>query len=197
MQGSWFWNMGLFPENCDFHSTCAPATSRHTCWSKPSASQIGPFSWGYRSDVRIPQSIPRQTWKEGGNSKGFRPFDSKVLFYSPPPLWEWACSGVAGPAQAMESCRPSSSCYVLVAKTCWLRLRLKCLLLDVLTLLVFSCWAIMTSWLFWWLAISAADQFDLLRRDFLAGAVPVMLQGIGGPGAPHFFGISRREDLGS
>ncbi|CAL1165648.1 unnamed protein product [Cladocopium goreaui] len=34
-------------------------------------------------------------------------------------------------------------------------------------------------------------------RDFLAGAVPVMLQGIGGPGAPHFFGISRREDLGS
>ena len=35
------------------------------------------------------------------------------------------------------------------------------------------------------------------RKEFLAGAVPVTLQGIGGPGAPHHFEFSRREDLGS
>ena len=36
----------------------------------------------------------------------------------------------------------------------------------------------------------------LLRRDFLAGAVPVTLQGMGGPGAPHHFEFIRRESLG-
>lgn len=34
------------------------------------------------------------------------------------------------------------------------------------------------------------------RRGFLAGAVPVALQGIGGPGAPHCFDFCTRESLG-
>lgn len=47
--------------------------------------------------------------------------------------------------------------------------------------------------------ISLAMQFQVgccSGEIFLAAAVPVMLGGIGGPGAPHHFEISRREDLG-
>lgn len=35
-----------------------------------------------------------------------------------------------------------------------------------------------------------------LRKDFLSGAVPVQVAGIGGPGAPHQFTFTRREDAG-
>lgn len=35
------------------------------------------------------------------------------------------------------------------------------------------------------------------RKEFLSLAVPVTIQGMGGPGAPHQFDVSRREDLGS
>ena len=35
------------------------------------------------------------------------------------------------------------------------------------------------------------------RKEFLSGACPIMLSGIGGPGAPHHFEISRRENLGN
>ena len=31
----------------------------------------------------------------------------------------------------------------------------------------------------------------------MAGAVPVLLKGMGGPGAPHRFELSRRENLGA
>ena len=34
------------------------------------------------------------------------------------------------------------------------------------------------------------------RKGFLAAAVPVMLQGVGGPGAPHQFEFTRREMFG-
>lgn len=40
--------------------------------------------------------------------------------------------------------------------------------------------------------LSAAE----LRKGFLAQAVPVMLQGVGGPGAPHHFEFTRRECFG-
>lgn len=36
----------------------------------------------------------------------------------------------------------------------------------------------------------------LPRRGFLSEAVPVMLQGIGGPGAPHHFEFRRRSSMG-
>ena len=36
-----------------------------------------------------------------------------------------------------------------------------------------------------------------LRRGFLAEAVPIMLQGIGGPGAPHYFEFQKKLALGS
>ena len=44
---------------------------------------------------------------------------------------------------------------------------------------------------------SISPATPLLRKEFLSGAVPVMLQGMGGPGAPHQFDINRREDLGN
>ncbi len=34
------------------------------------------------------------------------------------------------------------------------------------------------------------------RKGYLAEGVPVMLTGIGGPGAPHQFTFERRETLG-
>lgn len=36
----------------------------------------------------------------------------------------------------------------------------------------------------------------IFRKGFLVEAVPVMLTGIGGPGAPHHFEFQRRESLG-
>ena len=39
-------------------------------------------------------------------------------------------------------------------------------------------------------------EFKVAAKERFSGAVPVMLSGIGGPGAPHHFEISRREDLG-
>lgn len=35
-----------------------------------------------------------------------------------------------------------------------------------------------------------------LRKGFCAASVPVMLSGIGGPGAPHYFEFQRRENFG-
>lgn len=34
------------------------------------------------------------------------------------------------------------------------------------------------------------------RKGYLAEGVPVMMTGIGGPGAPHQFTFERRETLG-
>ena len=45
--------------------------------------------------------------------------------------------------------------------------------------------------------LSCGDSWNRrdLRRGFLAEAVPVALQGVGGPGAPHWFQFNRRESL--
>ena len=44
--------------------------------------------------------------------------------------------------------------------------------------------------------IPLVDSTSHLRRGFLSGACPVMLQGTGGPGAPHHFEFNRRESFG-
>ncbi len=36
----------------------------------------------------------------------------------------------------------------------------------------------------------------IVRKGFLVEAVPIMLTGTGGPGAPHHFEFQRREALG-
>ena len=52
----------------------------------------------------------------------------------------------------------------------------------------------------WWLGDCLFRGKDILllpRKEFLSLAVPATLTGMGGPGAPHQFDVSRREDLGS
>ena len=49
----------------------------------------------------------------------------------------------------------------------------------------------------WPLVFVCCALLYFLRRDFLSGACPVAIQGMGGPGAPHHYEFCRREALGA
>lgn len=47
-----------------------------------------------------------------------------------------------------------------------------------------------------WIFLSLNTYEHHVRKGFLSECVPVMISGMGGPGAPHHFEITRREHFG-